>query len=286
MRALFLASLSAVLLSACLTSQENPNYEHSTVYRGDSVSSTQYASASSQQANVPSVDISNARYDSATQQYVFSDQAVTLSASHQQPTTYETAPVYAHSAPEIPALPPSFDVTNNTVAAPTTHVAAAPAVVAAPSSSFTTTTTGSVTDFAPAPTDSAFASQEVTGTPGFMALQQSQQQPVAHAEIAPQLPEIQDVPYAPLRAAGTPVPYDYSRNLVTADAVTTGQQIPETVRVLQGASQNYIVQPGDTVYSLSRKTCVGVSVIQSMNGIGADFGINIGQSITLPASVC
>lgn len=255
MRALFLASISAVVLSGCLTTQENPNYEHSTVYRGDSVGTTQYASST------PSVDASNATYDSATSQYVFSDQASTSAASFQQPVTYETAPVYAHSAP----------TTSVVTTAPSTHIAA-------PSATSTA--------FATAPTDSAFASQEVTGTPGFMALQQSQQQTVAQAQFAPELPAAQVVNSAPLRAAGTPVPYDYSRNLITADTVTTGQQLPDSVTVLPGASQNYTVQSGDTVYSLSRRTCVGVNVIQSMNGLGADYGINIGQSIRLPASVC
>jgi len=257
MRALFLASISAVLLSACLTSQENPNYEHSTVYRGDPVSSTQYASA-------PSVDISNATYDAATSQYVFPDQATTTAASYesapvtyQPPTTYEAAPVYAQGAPVTSAPSPSF----NTSASSTILAASAP-------------------------TDAAYNAQEVTGTPGFMALQQSQQQTVAQAEVAPVIPSAQAVTHAPLRAAGTPVPYDYSRNLITADTVTTDQQLPDSVRVLGGASQNYTLKPGDTVYSLSRRTCVGVNVIQSMNGLNADYGINIGQSIQLPASVC
>jgi len=252
MRALFLASISAVLLSACLTTQDNPNYEHSTVYRGDAASTTQYASA-------PSVDISNATYNSATGQYVFTDQAVTSAASYEQPTSYESAPVYAHRVPETPALPPSFT---------------------------TSASTSTATAIASAPTDTAYNAKEVTGTPGFMAMQQSQQQAVAQAELVPALPATQAVDYAPLRAAGTPVSYDYSRNLITADTVTTDQQIPETVRVLQGASQNYTVQPGDTVYSLSRRTCVGVNVIQSMNGLDSSYGINIGQSIRLPTSVC
>jgi len=239
MRALFLTSISGILLSGCLTTQENPNYEHSTVYRGDPVSSTQYASTAPVTA-APSVDISNATYDPVTSQYIFADQASTSAASYQQPAPHSAAPLYAHPAPVVSELPPSFN---------------------------TASTASSATAFATAPTDSAFASQEVTGTPGFMALQNSQQT-VAQAQLAPPLPAAQAVPNAPLRAAGTPVPYDYSRNLITADTVTTGQQIPDSVRVLQGAPQNYIVQPGDTVYSLSRRTCVGVNVIQSMNGLG------------------
>jgi len=253
MRILFLASTSAVLLSACLTTQENPNYEHSTVYRGDPVQTTQYASSVPAATTAVNYEPAPIQYESAT-------------VSYDQPTTYENAPVYAHNAPEVPPLPSSFGET---------------VPVAAPVTTYATAT-------APAPTDTAYnnTTQEITGTPGFMALQSQQHASAAQVELAPQLPEIQAVPHARLRAAGTPVPYDYSRNLITADAITTGQQIPDTVRILQGGSQSYIVQPGDTVYSLSRKTCVGVNVIQSMNGLGADYGINIGQSIQLPTSVC
>jgi LysM repeat protein len=134
-----------------------------------------------------------------------------------------------------------------------------------------------------APTDSVYGLSQVSGTPGYMAMQ-DQNDPVTTVSLA-----VSNPPYStpsPLGAAGTPIDYDYSRNLVTADALTTGSHHEETVRYLQGSGQNYIVQPGDTVYNLSRKTCVGVDVIQSLNDIGADYGIKIGQSLTLPASVC
>lgn len=135
------------------------------------------------------------------------------------------------------------------------------------------------------PTDAAYGTEVVTGTPGFMAMQNAQ--PAAtYAAAAPTLPSAQIVNPAPMAAAGTPVSYDYSRNLIAADAVTTGQQYPSTSQIVQNIGNNYTVQPGDTVYSLSRKTCVGVTVIQSMNGLGADYGIKIGQSLTLPASAC
>ena len=144
-----------------------------------------------------------------------------------------------------------------------------------------------------APTDSVYGTRDVSGTPGFMAMQ-SERQSVSIEAAAPMMSEAEIVSTAPLGAAGTPIAYDYSRNLVSVDAVTTGQQLPETVRVmqgtdqslLQGQGQNYTVQQGDTVYSLSRKTCVGVNVIQSMNGLNTDYAIKIGQSITLPSSVC
>ena len=250
MRSLLLLPLSAVLLSACLTSQTNPNYEQSTTYRGDTAAPTQYAAA-------PSVDISNATFDSATSQYVFADQASISTASHQQTATYEAVPVFAHPAPAIPTG---------------TTISTAPISTASVST-------------ATAPTDSVYNAQDITGTPGFMAMQASQQA-VVQAQAAPALPAAQFVNHAPIGAAGTPITYDYTRNIIAADAITTGQQIPDSVRVLQGAEQNYTVQPGDTVYSLSRRTCVGVNVIQSMNGLASDYGINIGQSLRLPASVC
>lgn len=49
---------------------------------------------------------------------------------------------------------------------------------------------------------------------------------------------------------------------------------------------NYRVVTGDTVYSLSRKLCVPVSAIQSSNGLNSNYGIQIGQSLTLPNSQC
>lgn len=143
---------------------------------------------------------------------------------------------------------------------------------------------------ATAPTDSAYTAVDVSGTPGFMAMQQSLAAETVQAETVqaatPILPEAQFITAAPLGAAGTPIAYDYTRNLVAVDAATTGQRLPQTSRILPSVGQNYTVQQGDTVYSLSRKTCVGVNVIQSMNGLSSDFAIKIGQSITLPASVC
>jgi len=255
MRALFLITFSAAVLSGCLTTQENPNYEHSTAYREGSPATQQYAStapthstvshgaathnatyhASSDAAylqTVPSIDISEANFPEN-----FSEPAVSQ-------VSYETAPaypVYAHSGP-------------------------------------TTTLHSDI-----APTDSAYAASDVTGTPGYMAMQNETGVQVASA---PSSPATQIVETAPLGAAGTPVAYDYSRNIITADVETSGQSLPETVRLLQGSGQSYIVQPGDTVYSLSRKSCVGVNVIQSMNGLDGDYGIKIGQSLRLPASVC
>jgi len=137
-----------------------------------------------------------------------------------------------------------------------------------------------------APTDALYGAREVTGTPGFMAMESARQADAM--QMATQaVPAAEATQSAARGSLGTPVPYDFSRNMVATDAAVSGQQLPETIRVMpQAVGQSYTVQQGDTVYSLARKTCVGVSVIQSMNALDADYAIKIGQSLTLPASVC
>jgi len=141
----------------------------------------------------------------------------------------------------------------------------------APLQSYSTVSTITET----APTDLAYDVSDVSGTPGYMALQPSIQTETVipeNMQFASQpLPAAQIVASAPIGAAGIPIAYDYRRNLVPVDATTTGQRMTETSRVLPSVGQNYTVQQGDTVYSLSRKTCVGVNVIQSMNGLNTDF---------------
>ena len=51
MRSVLIFPLTAILLAGCLTTQENPNYEYSTTYRGDSPDQNQYAAA--EQAPAP-----------------------------------------------------------------------------------------------------------------------------------------------------------------------------------------------------------------------------------------
>jgi len=234
MRSFLILPISAILLGGCLTSQENPNYEYSTTYKGDLAGQNQYAAA--EQVAAPTVQ--SVSYDSPEARRIMGESPIT---NVQQPVSVQSASVQQAST----AFPAA----------------------------------------ATAPTDAFYGARAVSGTPGFMAFQNTQQATTLQA-AAPTLPPAEIVTAAPIGAAGTPIEYDYSRNIITVDAVTTGQQLPESVRVLQGAGQNYTVQQGDTVYGLARKTCVGVNVIQSMNGLNSDFAINIGQSLRLPASVC
>lgn len=111
------------------------------------------------------------------------------------------------------------------------------------------------------PTDQAYAGQTVSGTPG-------------HGAYIPES-----------------VNYDYSQNVVSANtSVATpplyqrGEVAPDRAPALMVG--NYVVQQGDTVYNLSRRLCVNLSDITAQNGLGQDYGINIGQSLRLPASRC
>ena len=244
MRAFLILPLSALLLGGCLTTQENPNYQYSTTYKGDTPAQNQYVTADQVAAPI-----------------------TTASVSYGSP---EARRIMGQTVSTDSSMVPAASVTYGSPEA--RHIMGQSA-----SADLSTMTT--------APTDSVYGAREVTGTPGFMALQNAQQ-PATLQASAQALPAAQVVNVAPLLGAGTPVNYDYSRNIIKADAITTGQQFPETVRVLQGGGQSYTVQQGDTVYSLARKTCVGVNVIQSMNGLNSDFAINIGQAIRLPTPVC
>jgi len=230
MRSVFILSLTTSLLSGCLTTQENPNYQHSTLYKAIDVEQSQYASA-----------------EPATVTAASYEQTLPAQLVQAQTTVIQSTPVQ------------SLPVQTTLVSIP-----------------------ASVT----APTDTSYASREVSGTPGFMAMESARQASLLEA-AAQDLPTAEIVHSAPLVARGTPISYDYSRNLVQIDAAMSAPQFSEVVRAMPKASgYSYTVLQGDTVYSLARKSCVGVSVIQSMNGLNANYAIKIGQSLTLPASVC
>lgn len=75
-------------------------------------------------------------------------------------------------------------------------------------------------------------------------------------------------------------------NVVKAYAMTTSspQTMPQITRNY-GAS-TYQVESGDTVYSLARRRCVSVEDIQGSNGLDRNYGIQIGQTLQLPANQC
>ena len=255
MRSSILIFAPALLLAGCLTTQENPNYEISSKYQQPGRIQTAQTSPAVIAPTTQSVP-----YSAPVQTVTYETQSATQIAPTSVSTHGSTSTVLAANdqAYTNPAISPSIGTTQSSVPA-TAHAAA----------SFGSATTYPSENIAP--TDAQFTGQEVTGTPGFMVLAQSNQtQTVQSSGIGqPQ-----------------PVAYDHSQNFITADVVMENSDFVEDVRIIPSVGQSYIVQQGDTIYALSRRYCVGVDIIRSMNGIGADYAINIGQTITLPASRC
>lgn len=126
------------------------------------------------------------------------------------------------------------------------------------------------------PTDTEFASISDTGTPGYQVLQ---------SQTVVQAAPVQSVATAQLSHGAQPVEYDYSENVIAANAGTVAEY--SETRLLGGnAQQSHLVKEGDTVYSLARKNCVGVNDIQALNGLNSSFAIKIGDSLNLPNSQC
>ena len=255
MRSSILIFAPALLLAGCLTTQENPNYEISSKYQQPGRIQTAQTSPAVIAPTTQSVP-----YSAPVQTVTYETQSATQIAPTSVSTHGSTSTVLAANdqAYTSPAISPSIGTTQSSVPA-TAHAAA----------SFGSATTYPSENIAP--TDAQFTGQEVTGTPGFMVLAQSNQtQTVQSSGIGqPQ-----------------PVAYDHSQNFITADVVMENSDFVEDVRIIPSVGQSYIVQQGDTIYALSRRYCVGVDIIRSMNGIGADYAINIGQTITLPANRC
>lgn len=126
------------------------------------------------------------------------------------------------------------------------------------------------------PTEQAYNADAMEGTPGYaiFVAEDAQAQPVAPApQAAPQS--------APVTGP-KPITYDYAQNIIVTDEPAAR---PSTAANVPTA-WNYTVQPGDTVYSLARRLCTPISEIMTANGIRSDFGIDIGQTLNLPASRC
>ena len=207
------------------------------------------------------------------------------SSKYRPPAAIQTAqtssPVIASTTQTYPVQSVTYEAPNTYGTSTITPVQVIEAPVHAPNTVITASTGATYPHASQnvptvSPTDSQFAGQEVTGTPGFMALAQSAQTESVQTNIV----------QSDSRVQPQIVNYDYSPNLITADTAIDQPDIADEIRIIPSAGQSYTVQQGDTIYALSRRHCVGVDVIRSMNGIGADYAINIGQSISLPASRC
>lgn len=74
----------------------------------------------------------------------------------------------------------------------------------------------------------------------------------------------------------------------TSEPVVSTQRGTTLVRNVEPlpASNIYAVLPKDTLYSISRRSCVGVDVISSLNSISDPSTIQPGQRLTLPSGHC
>jgi len=291
-----LSTISIVALAACATPQENPHYKYSSKYKGapsttvaQSHTSIQTApvnygapsSASTQQATYTRVNHECLKKEKnrellgaglggtigaiAGKELIGGTKGAVIGAGLGGAAGYGVGDKTVNCDPETFVMEQSQPVVSTAYVAP-----AQPAAVTQPASIAATTTYAS-------PTDTEFDSISATGTPGYQVLQA-------------QTVEIYEAP-SPVSAATSygssaqEVSYDYTANTVEASAATVA--IPSETRILGGSAYgSHLVKDGDTVYSLSRQLCVGVSDIQALNGLDANYGINIGDQLQLPASNC
>lgn len=75
---------------------------------------------------------------------------------------------------------------------------------------------------------------------------------------------------------------------VTTEAPVSTQSTPTLVRNVEPlpTSNIYAVLPKDTLYSISRRSCVNVDIISSLNSIADPSTIQPGQRLTLPSGHC
>ena len=167
---------------------------------------------------------------------------------------------------------------------------AEPSVIAQPVQAQASYVQPSTNTQAVSPTDSYYQGDAGYGTPGYQVLQaQTYETPLTSVPQAQPVQAAQAHLGSNSQSGAQSVAYDYSENLVQANAFTV-PSASETY-TLGGATSfgdatSHAIVQGDTVYSLSRKLCVGVSEIQNLNGLDHNYNIKIGDSLNLPASRC
>lgn len=311
-------------LSACETAQENPNYKYSSTY-GEQVpqvfaQNSRNPAHSSSQAQVAPVRYVQTTPSSSQTQYVRQASAITTTSSGAPAATYTRVnhecldqertrtligaglggsagafagnkiiggtkgtligaavggtagyglgdaslncePVQIHTQAAAPVITPAYSPSA------TTHLASSQTY-----SQQTYTQPNPSAGYSPSPTESAYNADTV-GTPGYEAVQAS-----LNAEAsAPAVSPVQA--YAP-PAYNIATP---EQSIVPATAQNTQPLWPNSYNQLGG---NYIVEAGDTVYSLSRNLCTTVSDLKTLNNLDQSFSINAGQTLQLPASKC
>ncbi len=315
-------SALAVMISACTTAQENPNYQYSTKYKGSSPYQGQTVTqpVSVTQAATPvsyrSATVTSPTYDQCVQAnmnrqligagvggaagaiagdkiaggttgtvigavvggaagYAVGDatkqcehlraQPMTHGSSNYGTASYSTYGQTAHGQTAYGQTAQSYPATtvttpSNTLAEASTYSEPQTYSQSVGSSQYESEPVQTIQ----APTDQAYT-EDTYGTPGY------------HAVMAAEQAE----------TTGT-AGFGYTQ----APAATVQAQSPvgsatqDLGQTIQYGQTLHEVVENDTVYSLSRRLCVGVEDIQTLNGLDAAFSIKLGDTIRLPESRC
>ncbi|MGJ8560270.1 MAG: LysM peptidoglycan-binding domain-containing protein [Litorimonas sp.] len=242
---------SAFLLASCATAQENPNYQYSSKYGQTQVADNTFANP----VMTPPVQTAgpqSTRTDAQT--YT----AGTRMGSDFQNTGYVGNEGVTLATSQSAQQPPQ----------PTTS-----------------------------PTERAYNSSQMQGTPGYEMMRAQQQadgySPAPAPDYTPYTPPVA----TPMAATGPrQITYDYGDNVSLSDTGSNQPSGPSYDQMSDrgrtgtaaniGTGQSYMVREGDTIYSLARRLCTPMTEITTANGIGGDYAIAIGQTLSLPNSRC
>lgn len=316
-RLLCLATVSAALLTACATSQENPNYKHSTKYKA----STPYGSGSSSTTPVRYVQGSTATSSStpvvysgttSTSNYHTVSDNSGYTRIDQECLNRETrnqliggalgGTAGAYAGKELiggtkGALIGAAvggtagyglgdkSVNCDPVAVPITR-----------SSTITTQPYHTQAQFAPpvqptpvytAPTDQAYTGAS-GGTPGYDAVMGSlgNTAGTTYAPTQPQPTYTQPVPQQPVYLNPQPIYAQPPAGYAPPASMTPISNMPAQPVYSRAGYAAHNVTEGDTVYSLARTRCVSVEDIRRANNLDVNFSIKLGEFIQLPNSRC
>ena len=285
-RLTILSSISIIALAACATPQENPYYKYSSKYKGASTTTVAQAPATIETVPVAYETVQQASYTQvnheclkkeknhellgagiggtigaiAGKELIGGTKGTIIGAGLGGAAGYGVGDKTVDCDPQpVPIQQMTIQTQQDFSSAPTVRASYDSPVVAEPYVS---------------PTDAEFNNISETGTPGYQVIQA-------------QTVEVYETPAAmmPMSQGAQEVSYDYDANTISASAVTVA--MPSKTRLLgDDVYGSHIVKEGDTVYSLSRSLCVGVSDIQSLNNLDASFGINVGDRLQIPVSNC
>jgi len=305
---------STFLAASCATAQENPNYQHSSKYGQTQVAGNSYASPyqSSQGQTGGTASTQAAVYSDGIHQFDPQTSPQTYSASTAQSLTHTHATrsgrsiTHTHAMESGHSMTPAHTVDMGQVNANYVGNEGTMIQAAHPVENNTS------------PTERAYDTDRMQGTPGYEMMRaqqgaapsqsnqgqsyQGQPYPAAPAPSYQNPPAPDYTPYQPPVAAAPaprgpqPVPYDYGQNMVAREAAPTRQTAPNYddsydrgragTAANIGTGQSYTVRQGDTIYSLARRLCAPMTDITGPNGIGSNYAISIGQTLSLPNSRC